>query len=50
LTFKAEGAVYFEVLRIPYTVLATLFPMVLVVYYLIWKYLVKFFNELLGIA
>ena len=50
LTFKAEGAVYFEVLRIPYKVLATLFPMVLVVYYLIWKYLVKFFNELLGIA
>jgi hypothetical protein len=26
------------------------FPIVLVVYYVIWKYLVGFFNELLGIA
>lgn len=26
------------------------FPIVLVIYYLVWKYLVGFFNELLGIA
>ena len=50
LSLTAEGVVYFGVLRIPYKFLATLFPIVLVVYYLIWKHLVGFFNELLGIA
>jgi hypothetical protein len=29
---------------------AMAFPLVLILYYLVWKYLVRFFNELLGIA
>lgn len=30
--------------------LSVAFPVVLVVYYLTWKYFVRFFNELLGVA
>ena len=50
LTFTANAVVWFEVLRIPYTFIATVFPVVVVFYYLIWKHLVGFFNRLLGIA
>ncbi len=32
------------------TVAATIFPIALVVYYLLWKHVVGFFNEVLGIA
>ncbi len=45
-----KGLLYFQAITISYRLLATYFPIVLVVYYLVWKHLVGFFNEVLGIA
>jgi len=50
LSFTPTALVWFEVLHIPYVLLTTGFPVVVAVYYLIWKYLVGSLNELLGIA
>ena len=44
------GLVYFHAVTIPYGLVATVFPIVPVVYYLVWKHLVGFFNKLLGIT
>jgi len=35
---------------IPYPYVASVFAIGLIVYYLVWKYLVGFFNQVLGIA
>jgi hypothetical protein len=43
------GFVYFGV-EIHYVHLAMVFPVVLILYYLIWKYLVGFFNQVAGIG
>jgi len=46
-----QGAlVYFGAIRVPYGLVAVGFICALVVYYLVWKYLVGFLNELVGIA
>jgi hypothetical protein len=45
-----HGFIYFGVLNVPYTHVAIVFPMVLIVYYLVWKYLIGFFNQVAGIA
>jgi hypothetical protein len=50
LTATGQGLVWFETIRIHYFQLAIVFPLVLVVYYLVWKHLVGFLNEFLGIA
>jgi hypothetical protein len=44
------GFSYFGVVEIHYAHLAVVFPMVLIVYYLVWKYLIGFFNRVAGIA
>jgi hypothetical protein len=44
------GLVYFGVAEIPYAFLAIVFPVAPVVYYLVWKYLIGFFNQIVGIA
>lgn len=44
------GLVYFDVTEIHYPFLAIVFPAALVVYYLVWKYLIGFFNRIVGIA
>ena len=44
------GLTYFGVVEIPYTFLAVVFPAALIAYYLIWKYLIGFFNQVAGIA
>ena len=41
---------YFGVVHIHYVHVALVFPMVLIVYYLVWKYLIGFFNQVAGIA
>ena len=52
----SQGFVWFEAVPgigpvlIPYTFFATVFLVPLIIYYLIWKYLVGFLNEVLGIA
>jgi len=42
------GFTYFGV-QIHYALLAIVFPIALIVYYLVWKYLIGFFNHVVGI-
>lgn len=44
------GLLYFDAITLSYGILAAVFPIVVFVYYLVWKNLVGFLNELLGIA
>jgi len=46
----SRGLVWFHEIAIPYALLFLLFCLALIAYYLVWKYLVGFFNEVLGIA
>ena len=41
---------YFGVVQIHYAFLAIVFPVASIVYYLVWKYLIGFFNRVTGIA
>jgi len=50
LKHGAGGFVYFEAVTIPYTFLVIGFAFALIAYYLVWKYLIGFFNRVLGIA
>jgi len=50
LTLGPEGLVYFQVLTVPYPFFAVGFGFGLIAYYLVWKYLIGFFNQMLGIA
>jgi len=50
LTLGPEGLVYFQVLTVPYAFFAVGFGFGLIAYYLVWKYLIGFFNQMLGIA
>jgi len=50
LQVTSAGVVWFQQVFVPYAVLALGFTLALIVYYLVWKYLVRFFNEVLGIA
>ena len=45
-----QGFIYFGVLNVPYAHVAIVFPVVLIVYYLVWKYLIGFFNQVAGVA
>ena len=45
-----NSLMYFGVVEIHYTFLAMVFPVALIVYYLVWKYLIGFFNQVAGIA
>ena len=45
-----RGLVFFQAFTLPYAFFATGFLCALIVYYLVWKYLVGFFNEVLGIT
>lgn len=48
--FASAGIVYFDSFTIPYTVILAVFPLTVMVYYLVWKYIIGFFNRLLGLA
>lgn len=50
LTTSSTGLLWFGQIRVPYSFLAIGFCFALVAYYLVWKYLVSFLNEVLGIA
>ena len=45
-----HGFLYFGVVDVHYAHVAIIFPVVLIVYYLVWKYLIGFFNQVAGIA
>jgi len=44
------GFSYFDVVQVHYVHVLLVFPAVLIVYYLVWKYLIGFFNRVAGIA
>jgi hypothetical protein len=50
LAVTSGGLVWFHEIAVPYAFLAGAFSFALIAYYLVWKYLVGFFNEVLGIA
>lgn len=50
VTFTAQGVVWFQTLTVHYRLIGTVFPVVVVIYYLVWKHLVGFLNRFLGIA
>lgn len=50
LKVTSYGLLYFDVIKIHYVHVALVFPVVLIVYYLVWKYLIGFFNRVAGIA
>lgn len=50
ISLASEGIVYFHRITVPYGFFAAGFSFALIVYYLVWKYLVGFFNQVLGIA
>jgi hypothetical protein len=50
LTVTSAGWVLFDAVTIGHGLAAAVFPFVVVVYYLVWKHLVAFFNSVLGIA
>lgn len=45
-----DGLVYFEMVTIPYAALLVVLPLPLMVYYLLWKYVIAFFNRVLALA
>lgn len=45
-----HGFLYFQAILLPYLLVALGFCCALIIYYLVWKYLVGFLNEVLGIA
>lgn len=50
LEITPAGLVLFQIITIRYIYFAFYFSLVLAVYYLLWKHLVGFLNELLGIT
>lgn len=50
LSLKGGAATYFVVIHVDYSSLAIGICVAMAIYYLVWKYFVNFFNELLGVA
>ena len=50
LSVGAHGVAWFGVITLPYFFVASWFLMAVAVYYLVWKYIVGFLNQVLGIA
>ena len=50
LKATGNGFTYFGMAQVHYVHVAVIFTFVLIVYYLVWKYLIGFFNRVEGIA
>jgi hypothetical protein len=50
LHFAGHSIVYFGIVKLDFAHIAVIFPMVVIIYYLVWKYLVVFFNEVVGVG
>jgi hypothetical protein len=50
LSLGPNGIVKFDVIHVNYGLLAVVFCLAVGIYYLVWKYLVNFFNGVVGIA
>jgi hypothetical protein len=49
LAVGTQGVTWFEVISVPYSLLVVWFAGAVVLYYLVWKYVVGFLNQVLGI-
>jgi hypothetical protein len=50
LSIGAHGLTWFETVTAPYSLIGPIFAAGLVLYYLVWKYIVGFFNQVVGIG
>ena len=50
LTPGTHGVTWFQAINVPYSLIVLWFLAAVVIYYLLWKYVVGFFNQVLGIA
>ena len=50
LQLGSQSVTWFQAIHVPYALIALLFAAVLAAYYLVWKYVVGFVNQTLGIA
>jgi hypothetical protein len=50
IELHGAGIVYFQMVTVPYVYFAIGLGCAMIVYYLVWKYLIGFFNRVLGIA
>ena len=50
LQMQGDGILWFHVFHIPYALIGSVFLTVLVLYYLLWKYVVGFVNRVLEIG
>lgn len=50
VSLAPQCIVWFHEIQVPYAFFAIGFIFALIIYYLVWKYLVGFFNQVLGIA
>src|SRR5258707_14543917 len=50
LTAGPQGVTWFQAISVPYGLLVIWFLGAMVLYYLVWKYVVGFLNQVLGIA
>ena len=50
LTVDANGLTWFQTISLPYALIAPWFLAGVSIYYLVWKYVVGFLNQFLGIA
>ena len=50
ITLGASSVTWFQVIEVPYALIACGFTFALVMYYLVWKYVIGYVNRVLGIA
>jgi hypothetical protein len=50
LSLDSRGATWFNTATIPYLLIVPWFAIVMIIYYLVWKYLIGFCNRVLEIA
>lgn len=50
LALGANGVIWFQVVHVPYAWIGAVFAAGLAVYYLVWKHVVGFVNQTLGVA
>jgi hypothetical protein len=49
IAIESGAVVAFDTARLPFERAALVFPMVIAVYYLVWKYIVAFLNDVVGV-